>query len=82
MVTDIWGQHIAHNFKLKQSKKHIEWEISIPKSQEHELLKVDNISFKKLNAGKFNIILMGVRVRLQKFNFMYDKALCLGICYP
>ena len=68
--------------RLKQSKERISWAMSVYKSQEHELLKLDNISFKKLYAGKFNIILLGVMARLQNFNFIYWKALCLGICFP
>ena len=46
--------------RVKQSKKRISCEMSVYKSQEHELLKLDNISSKKLYAGEFNIILMGV----------------------
>jgi len=56
-------------------------ETSVYKSQEHELLKLDNISSKKLYDGEFNI-LMGVMARNKKFNFIYSKALCLRICYP
>jgi len=54
-----------------QSKKRFSWEMFVYKSQEHELLKLDNISSKKLYAGEFNIVLMGVMARLQKFNFIY-----------
>ena len=46
--------------RVKQSKKRISCEMSVYKSQEHEFLKLDNISSKKLYAGEFNIILMGV----------------------
>ena len=70
------------NSRVKQSKKRISWEMSVYKSQEHELLKLDNISSKKLYAVKLNIILMAVMARLKKFNYIYWKALCLGICYP
>ena len=48
------------NSRVKQSKKLISCEMSVYKSQEHELLKLDNISSEKLYAGEFNIILMGV----------------------
>jgi hypothetical protein len=57
--------------RVKQSKKRISWEMSVYKSQEHELLKLDNTSSKKLYDGEFNIILIGVMARLQKFNFIY-----------
>jgi len=57
--------------RVKQSKKRISWEMCAYKSQEHELVKLDNISSKKLYAGKFNIILIGVMARLKKFNFIY-----------
>ena len=68
MVTDVWGLPTS---RVKQSKKRISWEMSFYKSQEHELLKLDNVSSKMVYAGKFNIILMRVITRLQKFNFMY-----------
>jgi len=45
--------------------------MSVYKSQEHELLKLDNISSKKLYAVKLNIILMAVMARLKKFNYIY-----------
>ena len=57
--------------RLKQSKKLISLEMSVYKSQEHELLKLDNILSKMLHAGKFNIILKGIMARLQKFKFIY-----------
>jgi hypothetical protein len=46
--------------RVKQSKKRISWVMSVFKSQEHELLKLENISSKKLYAGKF-VILEAVR---------------------
>jgi hypothetical protein len=49
---------------VKESKKHFSCEMSVYKSQEHELLNLNIISYKKLYAGKFNIILMGVMARL------------------
>jgi len=38
------------------------------------LMKLDNISSKKLYAGEFNIILMGVMARLKKFNLYILKS--------
>ena len=57
--------------RVKQSKKRTSWEMSVYKSQEHELLKLNNVSSKMLYAGKFNIILIGFMAILKKFNFMY-----------
>jgi hypothetical protein len=82
LVTDIWGQLITPDFKGQTVKETYFMGMSVYKSQEHELMKLDNISSNKLYAGKFNIILMGVMARLQKYNFMYRKDLCLRICYP
>ena len=68
-VTDVWGQPIP-NSRVKQSNKRISWKMSVYKSQEYDLLKLDNISSKKLYAVKLNIILMAVTARLKKFNII------------
>jgi hypothetical protein len=52
--------------RANSQKKCISCEMSVYKSQEHELLKLDNISSKKLHAGEFKIILVGVMARNKK----------------
>ena len=66
--------------RVKQSKKRISWEMSVYKCQEHELLKLGNISSKKFYAGEFNI-LIGVMARLQKFNFIYWKVVSENLLF-